>query len=151
MLEDLDKYITNARKKGFSFDNIALRLETAGWNPYLVEHAISKQRNTEDGKSINTSIWFIVGIFSLVVLIVFGATTLGYNPNKDIYCLEPGRFSMIKQTNFAICCSYTTTPCTTGETYTLTNKAGNIIFASNNYCTGPQGDVIIRGDVMARC
>ncbi len=150
MLNDLTKYISLARKKGFGFDQIALRLETSGWNTFLVEHAIKKQKDIEDEKATHWSIWWVVGIFAVVVLVVFGSNRFGWGPSGEVLCVEPGVFGLVQTHDFSRCCSYAKN-CEVGDTFTLTDKAGNVVFASNNYCPTPSGDVIIRGDVLARC
>ena len=152
MLEDLHKYVSDARKQGFSYDEIALKLESSGWNPFLVEHAISRHRGLEDQSAVHSSIWWVVGIFVIVVLVVYGAAHFGFGPTSETFCVEPGVFGLTKQTSFATCCEYGKLgSCSAGETYTLSDSAGKITFASNVHCATPKGDVIIRGDVVGRC
>lgn len=150
MFDELFDYIRKGRKQGFSFDDIAVKLQGHGWNPLLVEHAIRKVQVEEGERTSYLSIWMIVAIFLLVVGIVYLAAYLGLGPNKETFCIEPGVFGLVKQTEFAKCCQYAGA-CRIGDTYTLTDKAGSVIFAANNYCEGPKGEVIVRGDVLARC
>lgn len=150
MMRELIDYIEKGRKQGASFDEIALKLEAHGWNPYLVEHGIKKVQAREDKVAVNNSIWYVVGIFVVVVAVVYGAAWYGWGPTAEVFCVKPGVFGNIKEHDFLECCAAAQT-CIAGETYTLRDKMGNVVFASNVHCATPAGEFIVRGDVAARC
>lgn len=65
MVQEVVKYIEDARKKGFALEEIKDHLSKHGWNDYLIEYAASQVERRSDRRWLQGS---LMAVFAVVML-----------------------------------------------------------------------------------